>query len=245
MMENKKSDRRKFLKQLSALGILGVVCAAGIVGSPYLRAHETRLRPPGAVDEDDFLALCIKCGQCLQVCPYHSIKLSEMAKGHGVGTPYIDPRERGCYLCTLLPCVLACPSGALDHHLEDVRNVRMGIAVVERLNDCIATKNGKVPREAIDRIYAHPHEFEQEEEVLVKLEKFHNQPCTICADMCPLPNKEQAIGMKERSDGTFEPEIKEACVGCGACVELCPTNVLRIEPRLTYEDYYIKGERHA
>ncbi len=49
-----------------------------------------RLRPPGAVSEDEFLALCIKCGQCLQVCPYHSIKLADFAKGHGIGTPYIE-----------------------------------------------------------------------------------------------------------------------------------------------------------
>ena len=91
-----KEDRRNFIK-FSTLGILGLTLGAGMVISPYALSAETRLRPPGAVSEKEFLALCIKCGQCLQVCPYHSIKLADMAKGHGVGTPYIDARERGCY----------------------------------------------------------------------------------------------------------------------------------------------------
>ena len=27
------------------------------------------LRPPGAADEDAFLAACVRCGECQQVCP--------------------------------------------------------------------------------------------------------------------------------------------------------------------------------
>ena len=65
-------QRREFI-QYSTLGILGLVLGSGMVFSPYINADENRLRPPGAVAEKDFLALCIKCGQCLQVCPYHSI----------------------------------------------------------------------------------------------------------------------------------------------------------------------------
>ena len=42
-----------------------------------------------------------------------------------------------------------------------------------------------------------------------------------------------------------QPEIYDGCVGCGACEELCPAfeAAIVIKPRLTYEDYYIKGIR--
>jgi ferredoxin-type protein NapG len=243
-MASIKKDRRNFI-QYSTLGLLGLVMGAGVVGSPYLKAQEFRLRPPGAVPEDDFLALCIKCGQCLQVCPYHSIELADMAKGHGIGTPYIDALERGCYLCKALPCVLACPSGALDHNTEKTVDVEMGIAVLKYSNKCIGISKEPVEKSAIDRIYAHPHTNEQEEDVLKKLEEFEGKQCTICADMCPLPNAFTAIGMVDDTlNGGRRPEIMGGCVGCGACAELCPTSALIIEPRLTYEDYYIKGIRN-
>ena len=45
-------------------------------------------------------------------------------------------------------------------------------------------------------------------------------------------------------NGGLLPEIREACVGCGACVELCPTNVLKIVPRATYADIYGKGKQN-
>lgn len=239
-----KKDRREFI-QYSTLGLLGLVLGAGVISSPYLKAQEFRLRPPGAVKEDDFLALCIKCGQCLQVCPYHSIKLADMAKGHGIGTPYIDALERGCYLCKALPCVLACPSGALDHHTEKTVDVEMGIAVLKFSNKCIGISKEPVNQKAIDRIYAHPHTNEQEVDVLKKLDQFNGEQCTICADMCPLPNAFTAIGMVDDNlNGGKRPEIMGGCVGCGVCAELCPTSALTIEPRLTHEDYYIKGIRN-
>jgi len=242
-MVNIKKERREFI-QYSTMGLLGLVLGAGVIGSPYLKAQEFRLRPPGALKEDDFLALCIKCGQCLQVCPYHSINLADMASGHGIGTPYIDALERGCYLCKALPCVLACPSGALDHQTEKPSDVKMGVAVVKYTDQCLAMKKEKVPQKAISRIFEHPHSNEQEVESLEKLQEFEGKQCTICADMCPLPNAFTAIEMVKDKAGGKRPEILQGCVGCGACVELCPTSVLVIEPRLSYEDYYNKGMRN-
>lgn len=261
-MSEQTTDRRDFLKQLSAMGILGAVVAAGIGGASYLGADDTLLlRPPAAVDEDEFLALCIKCGQCLQVCPYDSIMLADIDQGNSVGTPFIDPLRRGCYLCPLLPCVLACPSGALDHHVEDVKVLEMGIAITPRMNACIARENKTVTKEMINRIYDHtktlnPSEHqsytlesfanksdkrELEEKVLQKLETFVDKACTLCADMCPLPNAQDAIRMVADVNGGQRPEILSACVGCGVCVEVCPTSVLAIKPRLRHEEYYTKG----
>jgi len=260
---SEQNNRRDFLKQLSALGILGGVVAAGLGGAAYLHAdNKPLLRPPAAVGEDEFLALCIKCGQCLQVCPYDSIILADVDEGNGVGTPFIDPLRRGCYLCPLLPCVLACPSGALDHHVEDVKKLEMGIAITPRMNACIALENKTVTRDMINRIYDHtktltPSEAknykledipnksdkrELEEKVLQKLDTFEGKACTLCADMCPLPNASDAIHMiADEKSGGKKPEILEACVGCGVCVEVCPTSVLAIKPRVNYEQYYEKG----
>ncbi len=242
-MATVKTDRRKFIK-ISTLGVLGLAMGVGVVGAPYLNAEELRLRLPGAVGEKDFLALCIKCGQCLQVCPYHSIELADLGKGLGVGTPYIDARSRACYLCEALPCVLACPSGALQHDLSGHPDkVEMGIAVLKSPERCIAITKQNVPKKHIDRIYDHPHTREVEEEVLRKLDKFEDKPCTICADMCPLPNPFSAIEMVRDSGGGKRPLIKSGCVGCGVCEELCPVDdpAIVVIPRLSYEDYYEKG----
>jgi ferredoxin-type protein NapG len=240
-MKELQKNRRDFIK-FSTLGILGLTLGAGIVISPHALQAQMKLRPPGAVSEKDFLALCIKCGQCLQVCPYHSIKLSDMAKGHGMGTPYIDARERGCYACTAVPCVLACPSGALNHTCEKPADIKMGIAVLEFPNKCIAMTNQLVTKEQIQRIHTHPNTRQLEQDVLNKLDKFEGKPCTICADMCPIPNANSAISMVQSGNG-MKPEIYDGCVGCGACEELCPVfeAAIVVKPRLTYEDYYIKG----
>lgn len=244
MAEKLKLERRDFI-QKSTLGILGLFAMGGIALSPHLNAQEFRLRPPGAQEEKDFLSLCIKCGQCAQVCPYHSIELADITKGHGVGTPYIDPMERACYLCTAVPCVLACPTNALDHSTEKPEDVNMGIAVFKFSNKCIGISTEEVTRKDIDRIYTHPHTNKLEKNVLKKLEEYEDEQCTICADLCPYPNQELAIEMiEDKANNGKRPKINQSCVGCGVCAELCPTAAIVIEPRLTYEDYYIKGIRN-
>jgi len=239
-------DKREFIKY-STLGILGLALGGGMIFSPYTLKAENRLRPPGAVDEDKFLALCIKCGQCLQVCPYHSIKLSDMAKGHGLGTPYIDASERGCYACDAVPCVLACPSGALDHHCEKPQDIRMGVAVLEFPDTCLAMKNTPLPKGYNKEI----HEFtasvrnvtQQELDVLSKIDEFEDKQCTLCADMCPIPSPMTAIMMVEDSNGGNRPEIYDGCIGCGVCQEVCPTSVpsIVVKPRMSYDQYYNKA----
>ncbi len=244
-MTKVKNDRRKFIK-FSTLGILTLTLGVGVATSPYLLQAQMKLRPPGAVLEKEFLALCIKCGQCLQVCPYHSIKLEDMEKGHGIGTPYIDARERGCYACSAVPCVLACPSGALDHKVEKPEDIKMGIAVLEFPNKCLALTNTPVPKGHSKRVYdftnAQNNITQLERDVLTKLDTFEGKQCTICADMCPLSNPLSAISMVKDKEGK-RPEIYDGCIGCGVCEELCPANeaAIVVKPRLSYEDYYIKG----
>jgi ferredoxin-type protein NapG len=132
-------SRRKFLKT-STLVAAGSALAFGAVSVPLLRKDRLLLRPPGALEEDIFLASCIKCGQCLQVCPPQVIKLAGISQGFGIGTPYIIPREGGCILCSGLPCVLACPTGALAHELSLGKDAEMGLAVISGPDTCLSVR---------------------------------------------------------------------------------------------------------
>jgi len=135
----KPISRRKFLKA-STLVVTGAAIAYGAVSVPLLRRNRLLLRPPGALDEDVFLASCIKCGQCLQVCPPQVIELAGISQGFGIGTPYIIPREGGCILCSGLPCVLACPTGSLAHELSLGKDAEMGLAVISGPDTCLSVR---------------------------------------------------------------------------------------------------------
>ncbi len=82
-------------------------------------ANNLSIRPPGALDEKEFNAACIKCGQCVRACPYDTLKLANAnAIGVPIGTPYFNPRDIPCYMCKDIPCMNACPTGALSPELK-------------------------------------------------------------------------------------------------------------------------------
>ena len=96
------------------------------------------LRPPGALPEKDFLAACVRCGLCVRACPYDILRLAEPGEPIPTGTPYFTARTGPCEMCPDLPCVPACPSGALDHGLTEIDKARMGLAVLVDQEMCIA-----------------------------------------------------------------------------------------------------------
>jgi ferredoxin-type protein NapG len=124
----KQTNRRRFLRTtLLTGGVLGAALSGFL---PIIYSQKKRLRPPGALDEKDFLGSCIKCGQCVQVCPVQAIKLADLIDGMGVGTPYIDPRSQACdFSCDAVQCILACPTGSLVYHKPDFLPVRAGAAL--------------------------------------------------------------------------------------------------------------------
>lgn len=133
-------DRRRFLKD-AARGLAG--CAVAGMGLAWLatgaRALPAQaLRPPGALGEEDFLSACIRCGLCVRDCPYDTLKLAELGvDGPATGTPYFTAREIACEMCEDIPCVAACPSGALDKGLTDINDARMGTAVLVDTENCL------------------------------------------------------------------------------------------------------------
>ncbi len=121
----KQTNRRRVLRTILLTG--GVLGAATSGFLPLIYSKKQRLRPPGALDEKDFLASCIKCGQCVQVCPVQAIKLADLVDGMGVGVPMIDAREQACdFSCDAVQCILACPTGSLTYHKPEFLPVRSG-----------------------------------------------------------------------------------------------------------------------
>ena len=103
------------------------------VGDAARNAHRfdpgSALRPPGALAPDErFLEACTGCAECVPACPTDSIITFEISEGKT--TPAIQPSQKPCYMCTELPCIAACPDGALLSPGSRGR-VRMGIAKVD------------------------------------------------------------------------------------------------------------------
>jgi len=94
---------------------------------------EFTFRPPGALAEQEFLARCIHCYLCQDVCPVGCIHMRADGESDR-HTPYVLPRVKGCTLC--LKCGDVCPTGALQP-LRNKVEVRMGIAGVDE-NLCVS-----------------------------------------------------------------------------------------------------------
>jgi ferredoxin-type protein NapG len=96
------------------------------------------IRPPGARAEQEFLGACIRCGLCVRDCPYDTLHLAAPGEPVATGTPYFLARKVPCEMCEDIPCVKACPTGALDPALTRINEARMGLAVVVDQEACIA-----------------------------------------------------------------------------------------------------------
>ena len=139
MGRNTSISRRHFFARVGQGAALAAT--GGLVWS-YLLTQQARatpfaIRPPGALAEADFNARCIKCGQCVDACPYDTLNLATADSGIPIGTPYFIPRETPCYMCEDIPCVPVCPTGALDHALENIDDSRMGLAVID-VENCLS-----------------------------------------------------------------------------------------------------------
>jgi MauM/NapG family ferredoxin protein len=120
--------------------------------------HPYRLRPPGA-EEQALLAACIRCGECLRVCPTHGLQPSLTEAGlEGLWTPILTPRLGTCdYSCNA--CGGICPTGAIPAlSLEVKRQTVIGKAYIDpaiclpwsgRANCIVCEEMCPLPKKAI------------------------------------------------------------------------------------------------
>ena len=165
------------------------------------------LRPPGALAEADFLAACVRCGLCVRDCPYDTLKLAPLGDANGVGasgTPYFTARQVPCEMCEDIPCVKACPTGALDHGLTDINQARMGLAALVDHESCLNFLGLRC-----DVCYRVCPVIDQ----AITLEKMHNPRSDRHAMLLPTVHSDH-------------------CTGCGKCEKSCvlPEAAIKVMP---------------
>lgn len=83
-------------------------------------------RPPGAVNEEQFLAGCTRCNDCSTACPYEAIRPAASRLGAIAGTPTIEADIAACQMCEKFPCIAACKPGVLSERIPII----MGTAII-------------------------------------------------------------------------------------------------------------------
>lgn len=207
-MTSRRDALRKFVKGAAVAGSGGLLW--GITAAEALPDSST-LRPPGALKEGGFLKACIKCGQCLEACPYDTLKLAGPGENRGNGTPWFEAREIPCYMCTNYPCTEACPSGALDVRElireggePGINHAEMGLALIHR-ESCIA---------------------------------YWGIQCDACYRACPLMDEAITLELETNIETGKHANLKpvvhsDICTGCGVCEHVCVVEkaAIKVFPR--------------
>jgi ferredoxin len=163
------------LPDLSRRGVL-ISLVSGVAAVPALRLgglvgpnwSSALIRPPGALGEEQFVERCLKCGQCMRVCPTNVLQPAGLEHGlEALWTPSLNMRigTSGCQL-NCVACGQICPTAAIRPlSLEEKRGlgafavagpVRLGTAFVDR---------GRCLPWAMDK------------------------PCIVCQENCPVSPK--------------------------------------------------------
>jgi ferredoxin-type protein NapF len=130
------------LKRRSLLfgGVAGVGTVLLVRSSALGEGHTfspSLIRPPGSTAEDDFLAKCIRCGECMKVCPTNAIQPALLEGGMvGLWSPVLKMKLGYCdYECNL--CAQVCPTQAIQRMpLEEKQKLKIGTAFFDR-NRCL------------------------------------------------------------------------------------------------------------
>lgn len=211
--------RRLILAALTGAG----TAAISITGlkAPYPEHSEGRflpidlLRPPGVLPEQAFLACCVRCGECMAVCPTNTLQPIGLQAGWlALFSPNLIPR-RGYCDPRCHRCAEVCPVGAIQTLSPRERVwAKTGTAIVFR-QQCLAWEHQKscmvcdevCPFDAIafrrepGNPFAVPHVLED-----------RCAGCGYCEHFCPVyPQKAIVVTAFESIrllDGSFEREAR-------------------------------------
>ena len=198
-------QRRKVLTGLAA----GAALVPLMRGTPGFAAekNERLLRPPGSVDEEFFLSRCIRCGECMKVCPNNALQQALTEAGvEGLWTPVLVPRlgycETSCVLCSQV-----CPTVAIWEIMAKEKGWSVDISS--------AAKPVRLGTAFYDRGRCLPWAMATD--------------CIVCEEWCPTSPKavylrpaeviDAAGNVKHVKQPYIDPSL---CVGCGACEHACP-----------------------
>jgi ferredoxin len=118
----------------SAAAAVGGVAAAATIKTLGANSGDTAclpVRPPGSVPEQQFLQMCIRCGECFKACPNNVLQPEGFEQGiEGLWTPKVEANWAGCE-SSCNACGQVCPTGAIRAlPLEEKKAARMGLAIV-------------------------------------------------------------------------------------------------------------------
>ncbi len=190
------------------LGRRRIVTAAlsGAVAVPFIRTtplakqgfHNPALvRPPGSLEEREFLQRCVKCGECMKVCITGGLQPTLMEAGlEGIWSPILVSKIGYCeYRCTL--CGQVCPTGAIRRlTVEEKAKVSIGTAMLDK-GRCLPYAHS-TPCIVCEEVCPTGKKAIWLEEVKVK-----------DADGKMITVKQPHVDLK-------------TCIGCGICETKCP-----------------------
>ncbi|MBD3217769.1 MAG: 4Fe-4S binding protein [candidate division Zixibacteria bacterium] len=191
-------------RKVIASAALGVGAVALFKSQPAsAKPNDKLIRPPGSTKEDLFMARCIRCGECMKVCPTNAIHPTFMEAGwEGIWSPILIMRIGYCEpSCTL--CGQVCPTGAIKELT---------------LEEKVGSK--EVPADVIGTAFVDQGRC---------LPWSMATPCVVCEEWCPTSPKAiytEKVKVKNQKGETVEvqrPHVDPAlCTGCGACEYACP-----------------------
>jgi len=187
-------SRRMFLASV-ATGVAVPVATRGL-GLAH-RLPTDIIRPPGVLDDDAFLGLCVRCGECMKVCTTNALQpvLFETGVG-GAFAPRLIARMGYCeYNCTL--CGQVCPTGAIPRlPLADKQKQVIGKAVFDK-DVCLPYAQG---------------------ETCITCEEH----CPLPEKAIRFREVEVVRSNGERAVVQQPFTVLRLCIGCGICVNKCP-----------------------
>jgi len=164
---------------------------------PKLGSKSTALiRPPGT-SEEQLLSECIRCGECIKVCPTGGLQPGIAARNwEGLWTPVLILRLGSCdYSCN--SCGQVCPTGAIPElSLTEKRQKVIGAAFIDK-ERCIPWADG------LDCIVC-------------------KEMCPVPLKAVQLEEQTVTNIYGEVTTVLLPSVIQDLCIGCGICEQQCP-----------------------